>query len=165
MMAIIKKVKRDGKRVTVTLAGEGPDETLCLGATLWEGLGLAEGDLPDRESEEKLRRASALSETVTDAMRIAAGSPHSVSALVMKLTRRGHAKEDAVRAVRACSPTRALPRSSTRRKTPATRRGAYSEERKEGPRGYTRICSQRAIPPPPRRTPRTESRKKNTKRR
>lgn len=101
MMAIIKKVKRDGKRVTVTLAGEGPDETLCLGATLWEGLGLAEGDLPDRESEEKLRRASALSETVTDAMRIAAGSPHSVSALVMKLTRRGHAKEDAVRAVRA----------------------------------------------------------------
>ncbi len=100
-MAVLKKVKRDGKRVTAILAGEGPDETLRVGASLWEDLDLREGDLLSPESEEKLRRASALSETVTDAMRIAADSPHSVSALVTKLTRRGHSKEDSVRAVRA----------------------------------------------------------------
>ncbi|MBQ6262350.1 MAG: RecX family transcriptional regulator [Clostridia bacterium] len=100
-MTSLKKVKRDGRRVTVTLAGEGPDETLRVGASLWDSLGIAEGDLLSDENEEKLRRASALSETVTDAMRIAADSPHSVSALVMKLTRRGHGKEDAARAVRA----------------------------------------------------------------
>lgn len=98
---IVRKVKRDGKRVTVTLAGEGPDETLRVGATLWDELSFAEGDLLGEEDEDKIRRASALSETVTDAMRIAGDSPHSVSALVMKLTRRGHSKEDAARAVRA----------------------------------------------------------------
>ena len=98
---IVKKVKRDGKRVTVTLAGDGPDETLRLGVTLWEELSFTEGDLLGDEDTERVRRASALSETVTDAMRIAGDSPHSVSALVMKLTRRGHSKEDAVRAVRA----------------------------------------------------------------
>ena len=102
-MSVVKKVKRDGKRVTVTLAGPLADETLRLGAALWNGLDISEGDLLDGESEEKLRRASALSETVTDAMRIAADSPHSVSALVMKLIRRGHCKDDAVRAVRALS--------------------------------------------------------------
>ena len=92
---LVKKVKRDGKRVTVTLAGDGPDETLRLGATMWENLGINEGDLLDGEREEKLRRASALSETVTDALRIVAGSPLSISAVVTKLTLRGHSKEDA----------------------------------------------------------------------
>ena len=100
-MTVLKKVKRDGKRVTVTLVGGAAYETLRVGASLWEELDLHEGDLLSAENEEKLRRASALSETVTDAMRIAADSPHSVSALVMKLMRRGHSKEDSVRAVRA----------------------------------------------------------------
>ena len=55
-MAVLKKVKRDGKRVTAILAGEGPDETLRVGASPWEDLDLREGDLLSPESEEKLRR-------------------------------------------------------------------------------------------------------------
>ena len=107
-MTIVKNVKRDGKRVTLTLLTDGSVEILRLTAAAWDGTGLVKGDAVAPEAAAELRRTAALSAAVTDAVRLAADSPHSVSALREKLRRRGHSKEDAARAVAAVAASGAL---------------------------------------------------------
>ncbi len=107
-MTEIKNVKKNGRRVAVTLSGDGGVEVLALTAPMWDSFGLRPGSALSPEDEEKLRAASALSRAVTDAVRIAADAPHSVFSLVRKLTARGHSKEDAARAVRSLVSAGAL---------------------------------------------------------
>lgn len=107
-MKTVKDAKREGRRVTVSLDGDGAPEKLRLTAALWDSLGIAAGSALAPEDEKRLRAASSLSETVTDAARIVADAPVSVSGLVTKLVRRGHTKEDAIRAASALVRSGAL---------------------------------------------------------
>ncbi len=130
----VKNVKREGKRVTVTLAGDGPDETLRLAASLWDDLGFNVGDTVREQDEARMLRAVTLSAAVTDAMKIVSDSPHSVSALVMKLTRRGHSKEDAAAAANALAATVMLDEEKNARHTA---RSIFNRTK----RGPARICA------------------------